>query len=90
MIQDRYNPLPGYIFSDGDETDGTYNYYGYVLVSARNHATTNPELAFILRTKKSSTQPSEARYCFTKDYNAAWAAKGSQNYRRIDQINISL
>lgn len=61
--------MQNYFFVKSDETDGTYNYYGY---------TNKKGATLIMRTNKTL---SESKYFVsTGDFDTLWAAKATKTY----------
>ena len=65
------NILAAYTIHDIDETDGTYNYYGFLRADGRS---------IILRINKAATQ---YRYAVGTNYLSDWTNKATKDYNII-------
>ena len=67
--------LKEYVFSDGDESDSTYYYYGFLKADGS---------WYILRVTSTMT---EARYAAgSSSYTTAWVTKSNQSYDYFSEI----
>lgn len=70
-----FSILDGYAASDTDESDGTYNYYGFLKADGS---------WYIMRTTKTNT---EIRYfAGTSDYTTSWTGKAGLSYNYFNVI----
>lgn len=67
--------LDGYAASDTDESDGTYNYYGFLKADGS---------WYILRTTK--TQTALRYFAGSSDYVTNWTGKGALSYDYFNAI----
>ena len=77
----RFN-LDDFRIAKVDETGGTYYYYLYV--KPKDHALSDTNCAYILRTNVAGT---EFEYVFvnTTDSDALWTAKATQVFKDLNQ-----